>query len=134
MPNWCLNEVEIYCSSPKEKDEVVEFMRGEVSTSFMLQGELKTQVSITPISFNAMIPQPDFEDDRQWYAWNLINWGCKWEPDILDYNENEDEIHFQMMTPWSPPDGICDAIRDKFPDVNVNWFYREDGMQIAGWL
>jgi hypothetical protein len=46
----------------------------------------------------------------------------------------EDGISMSFYTAWSPPDGIYDAIVDKYPDLDVNWFYREDNMQMAGWL
>ena len=39
-----------------------------------------------------------------------------------------------MTTAWSPPDGIYNKIAEKFPDMEIDWFYKESGMRIAGWL
>ena len=131
MPNWCDNQVEIYCTCPEEREAVVEFLRGTIKESVIIEGEVHEQVVGLPVCFNSIVPLPDGEWD---YDWCLENWGCKWEPNVTGWNATEDEIFFTLMTPWSPPEGICFAIREKFPNIVVNWFYREDGLQIAGWL
>ena len=61
----------------------------------------------------------------------MPNW-CMNEVQI-DGNE-EDIAKLTFDTAWSPPNGIYEAIVDKYPDLSINWFYREDGVQIAGWL
>jgi hypothetical protein len=52
----------------------------------------------------------------------------------ITVEDSEDFIQLEFDTAWSPPNGIYEAIVDKYPDISVNWFYREDGVQMAGWL
>ena len=52
-----------------------------------------------------MVPQPNFESDQDWYAWNVANWGTKWDiTDIhIDDDDEEDSIEFSFNTAWAPP-------------------------------
>ena len=40
----------------------------------------------------------------------------------------------QFNTAWTPPEGICRAMRKQFPDTDIQWFYDEPGEAIAGYL
>ena len=33
----------------------------------------------------------------------------------------------QFNTAWAPPQGICIAIREQYPDIDIQWFYDEPG-------
>ena len=69
-----------------------------------------------------------------WYDWQTTNWGTKW--DVSDV-VMEDSIHwvdYKFDTAWSPPEGIYNELTKLFTTVDIIWFYREDGVQIAGWL
>lgn len=75
------------------------------------------------------------------YTWACDNWGTKWDVSELDimYVDTEDPhgdwcIELRFDTPWNPPEQIVDYIRTQYPDLSVTWFYKEPGMQIAGWL
>ena len=74
-------------------------------------------------------------DDR-WYDWRLRYWDTKW--DCYDLKIDEDNLphSFEVTfnTAWSPPEGICRAIRKQYPDIDINWFYDEPGEAIAGYL
>ena len=73
-------------------------------------------------------------DDR-WYDWRLQNWDTKWDAydvEIVDDDPENTEITFN--TAWSPPEAICTAIREQYPDIDVSWFYDEPGCEIAGYL
>ena len=71
------------------------------------------------------------------YNWCIDNWGTKWTASATN-NEDvwiyEDEVQLQFDTAWGPPVGIYNKLVDKYPDLNFSWFYKEEGMQIAGWL
>ena len=79
----------------------------------------------------------DCADDR-WYDWRLQNWDTKW--DAYDVVVTDDDIEYggqfevEFNTAWSPPEAICSAIREQYPDVSVSWFYDEPGCEIAGYL
>ena len=72
-----------------------------------------------------------------WFDWRVTNWGTKWDigGDSIDfYDEDDDRIELHFDTAWSPPDEIYQALRDKYEDIEITWFYREDGMQFAGYM
>ena len=147
MPNWCSNEVQVY---GKEKD-IAKFV-----------DECFTDFKGTPVlDFNKVMPEPDYKKPQKdgthnngvqtqpstvmpdWWTWRNDNWGTKWnlvpdpEGNLTGYEivaQGDDYIQLEFETAWSPPAGIYDRIFEKYPDLVVEWFYREDGMQMAGWL
>ena len=77
----------------------------------------------------------DQQDDR-WYDWRNQNWDTKWDAyDVESHDfDDPDEYEVTFNTAWSPPEAICSAIREQYPDVSVSWFYDEPGCEIAGYL
>ena len=77
----------------------------------------------------------DVMDDR-WYNWRVQNWGTKWDCYDLSTDDcdlpNGFEVTFE--TAWSPPEEVCSAIREQYPNVSISWFYDEPGCEIAGYL
>ena len=73
-------------------------------------------------------------DDR-WYDWRVHNWDTKWDCyDVVVTDADPECTEIEFNTAWSPPEPICAAIRDAYPDVSVSWFYDEPGCEIAGYL
>ena len=73
-------------------------------------------------------------DDR-WYDWRLQNWDTKWDAyDVAITDDDPDQLEVEFDTAWSPPEAICSAIREQYPDLAVSWFYDEPGYEIAGYL
>ena len=74
-------------------------------------------------------------DDR-WYDWRIQNWDTKWDAyDVqVDGGYDDDEITVEFNTAWSPPEAICHALREKYPEATVSWFFDEPGCEIAGYL
>ena len=73
-------------------------------------------------------------DDR-WYDWRVQNWDTKWDAyDVEVIDEDPDCIEIQFDTAWSPPEAICSALREQYPDLAISWFYDEPGCEIAGYL
>ena len=76
----------------------------------------------------------DKPDDR-WYDWRLANWDTKWDAyDVVVTDDDPESVEIEFNTAWSPPEAICSAIREQYPDVSVSWFYDEPGCEIAGYL
>ena len=147
MPNWCSNEVEIY----GEKEDIAKFVE-----------ECFTDFKGTPVlDFAKVMPEPDYDQPQKdgthnngvqkelhdvmpdWWNWRNTNWGTKWnlvpdpEGNLTGYEvvgQDDGFIQLEFETAWSPPNGIYNEIWAKYPDLTVNWFYREDGCQLAGWL
>ena len=73
-------------------------------------------------------------DDR-WYDWRLQNWDTKWDAyDVVVTDDDPESLEVEFNTAWSPPEAICHALREQYPDVSVSWFYDEPGCEIAGYL
>ena len=73
-------------------------------------------------------------DDR-WYDWRLQNWDTKWDAyDVYVTDDDPESLEIEFNTAWSPPEAICHAIREQYPDLSVSWFYDEPGCELAGYL
>ena len=56
------------------------------------------------------------QDDR-WYDWRLANWDTKWDAyDVQIMDDDPDQLEVEFETAWSPPEAICHAIREQYPD------------------
>ena len=76
----------------------------------------------------------DCADDR-WYDWRLQNWDTKWDAyDVVVIDDDPDQLEVEFNTAWSPPEAVCSALREQYPDLSVSWFYDEPGMEFAGYL
>jgi hypothetical protein len=70
-----------------------------------------------------------------WYDWANDNWGTKWDTACEEAHINDwGGVEYKFDTAWGPPEGIYYALLELFPKLEISWFYREDGMQVAGWL
>lgn len=128
MPNWCSNEIDVSFDTTEEYDAFKEFALTEIDGEIILD-------------FSKIIPPPEkFAGDNPaegWYEWRLENWGTKWSLNEMSYEEyvNGDGASMYFDTAWSPPQGIYEKLVDEFfPKMAMNWFYKEEGMQISGWL
>ena len=77
----------------------------------------------------------DVMDDR-WYNWRVQNWGTKWDAYTMEIDDTDMPHGFEVQfeTAWSPPEEVCNAIREQFDDLSISWFYDEPGCEIAGYL
>ena len=73
--------------------------------------------------------------DQRWYDWRLQNWDTKWDAyDVTITDDDPDQLEVTFNTAWSPPEAVCSALREQYPDLSVSWFYDEPGCEIAGYL
>ncbi len=97
-------------------------------------GELPVMTK-TSYGMSSRFPSTGHQDDR-WYDWRVQNWDTKWDAyDVqVDGGFDDDELTIEFNTAWSPPEAICHALREQYPDASISWFYDEPGCQIAGYL
>ena len=149
MPNWCYNRVSIYSENIDQVTELFDIFNNPEPFNALIpspkwsetpneDGELPVleehkdsdgKVLFTTHKF----PKLGKTDDR-WYDWQIQNWGTKWEPTDISVEQCDEELELTFNTAWSPPEDICRAIRNKYPDISVSWFYDEPGMEVAGYL
>ena len=73
--------------------------------------------------------------DQRWYDWRCQNWDTKWDCyDVEVTDDDPDQLEVEFNTAWSPPEAICNELREQYPDLAVSWFYDEPGCEIAGYL
>ena len=119
MPNWCENDIIITADTAEELQEFLSYVREDVGTD-----------EDSAFSFNKILPCDEVS--------KADVWGTKWSADSISLWSGEDaedcvaEIDF--LTAWTPPYGIYDALVQRFPNIDINWYYREEGERIAGYM
>lgn len=149
MPNWCENRVSFYSDNTEEISKLKEIFNSDnvfqkikpapdwkntprEDGALPIKRECKNsdgQIVYTTYDF------PDGKNDDRWYDWNVNNWGTKWDIDG-GISDGDDEYSFEIYfeTAWAPAEGIYYELRDKYPDVDITWFYDEPGCMVAGYL
>ena len=69
-----------------------------------------------------------------WYDWCSDNWGTKWNCNTVEFEEDGNLLRYEFDTAWSPPEGIYWKLKELFPSVHISWFFREEGMEMAGYI
>ncbi len=74
--------------------------------------------------------------DQRWYDWRLEHWDTKWDAYDVEVTDGDDIDGFEVEfnTAWSPPEAVCHAMREQYPNLSISWFYDEPGCEIAGYL
>ena len=74
--------------------------------------------------------------DNNWYDWCCNNWGVKWDCSDVDISEEyaDLELRYTFDTPWGPPEEIHTYLKARFPEIHIQWFWDEPGMEEAGYL
>ena len=111
MPNWCMNRLVV------SGNEVKEF----VSHSRIDGGS-------GDFSFSALVPEPEYENDQQWYDWRNTNWGVKWDCDGARVEYNGDSATISFDTPWNPPFAWLRKVSGMYPGLTFQNFAGEPGM------
>ena len=151
MPNWCYNRIQVYgdettLDQVKEIHDIFENHSDPFNQIFPIpdfknipneKGELpKLEQRLNPDGsvFYETYNFPDGTNDDRWYHWCVENWGTKWDVSELDIEYMDDEqLTLTFSTAWSPPEGVVEKLKDKYPDLSFSCFYDEPGCQVAGY-
>jgi hypothetical protein len=120
MPNWCSNEVII----SGDKEEIKKLK----DKAFK-----KNKDGAEIFQFNNLIPRPK-KEEKNWYNWNINNWGTKWDVEATSHYEDETSLEMEFDTAWGPPAGVFYQIKNESPSLQISWFYHEPMMELAGYL
>ena len=154
MPNWCINEVDISFHRDCPMEERLRIRKAIniplEERNEKCQGNWKEEDNW--FSFKIIVPEPKHKivevkdrlpeyvlengEDYDWYHWRYDNWGVKWDRSDIYFSDN-DELNISMSfdTPWNPPEGVHNKVREILDDyASMTWFYRESGCEIAGYL
>ena len=151
MPNWCYNRITVYADEDTANKiaEIKEIFESKqpFNTLFPIpdfknipnsKGELpkleqmkNPDGSVLWETYNF----PDGKNDDRWYMWCVNNWGTKWDAcDIgVEYDQDSEMLEITFNTAWSPPQGVVEKMREKYPKLTFQCFYDEPGCEIAGY-
>ena len=157
MPNHCHNRVTFYSANTHDVAKLKQIFEDEkcfgqiipepdwANTPLMSSdvkgligdrgkvGELPVMTK-TDYGMSVRFPSTGHQDDR-WYDWRVQNWDTKWDAyDVVVTDEDPDQFEVTFNTAWSPPEAICNALREQYPDLSISWFYDEPGCELAGYL
>ena len=157
MPNHCHNRVTVYSANTHDVAKIKQIFEDEncfgqiipepdwPNTPLTQQdssnwlhpnrgevGELPVKSEEPFVTYR--FASTDKSDDR-WYDWRLANWDTKWDAyDVVVTDDDPECTEIEFNTAWAPPEPICHALREQYPDVSISWFYDEPGCEIAGYL
>lgn len=121
MPNWCCANVEISATETEIKrlKKAIKAGNKDKATKGLL---------------NAMVPQPKFEGDSDWYSWNVDNWGTKWEVSHVSITEETaTSLTLTFDTAWGPATTAFETWAGGGEgDFTYTYKYYEPGMAFLG--
>ena len=145
MPNHCHNRVTFYSANTEDVAKLKKIFEDESTFGQIIpepdwnntpnkDGELPTLPDVDNVFHMPFFKSTDRVDDR-WYNWRVQNWDTKWDAyDVVVTDDDPECTEVEFNTAWCPPEAICSAIREQYPDVSVSWFFDEPGCEIAGYL
>ena len=158
MPNHCHNRVTFYSDNTEDVAKLKKIFTDENTFTQIIP---EPDWPNTPIMTKAVNRSPLYEprgkvgelpvkredpwtryeflstgrNDDRWYDWRVQNWDTKWDAyDVVVTDDDPECTEVEFNTAWCPPEAICSAIREQYPDVSVSWFFDEPGCEIAGYL
>ena len=152
MPNHCHNRVTVYSANTHDVAKIKQMFEDENCFSQiipepdwlntpLMSSDMPKYDWDTPLGKVGELPQPDgtFQStgrrDDRWYDWRNQNWDTKWDAyDVVVTDDDPECTEIEFNTAWSPPEAICHALREQYPDVSISWFYDEPGCEVAGYL
>ena len=158
MPNICENELSIYADGDDQEallEKLTKRLESEDSefdfnnlipspdwdNTPNEDGELPSEVEEIRNSNGLLVMSvkkfpTSGKSDERWFNWNCENWGTKWNAfDVTrEVGEYGDYVKYYFGTAWSAPKEILIALKEQYPDLQFNWFYRIEEWEDCGFL
>lgn len=144
MPNWCSNTIVV----GGEAADISEFNTwlGDGKNLLFKIKPIPQKLVDTVAGFHGD-PEKQAELEKQeqsnleqfgyrnWYDWNIGNWGTKWDIDaeIDDSNNTDDQVIFSFESAWSPPQKAIAILAEKFNKLSFRHSYLEEGVGFVGY-
>lgn len=117
MPNWCSNTVTL--TGP---EEMIQALVVQLKNSDEIDKDCKI--------LNTLRPRP-LTDEEDWYAWNINNWGTKWDVNVYGYEViDETSVTISFDSAWAPPIALYEYLEEN--EWSVSAYYYEPGMCYCG--
>ena len=132
MPNWCTNEVTI-TGSEAEIKALHKFIGDKLDFNKIIPmpKELQGNQRLDPKVSERLIREYGTD---YWYDWAVKYWGVKWniDPKNCQCDWEDTSVHFVFYTAWNPPEPVYNVLVEKFPNLEIDWEYEEEGMGFRG--
>ena len=110
-------------------------MTGQEKSFGTVRGHLGELPQYTEDPWKRLVFKSTGQSDDRWYDWRVENWDTKWDAyDVAVTDDDPECLEVEFNTAWSPPEAICNQLREDYPDIAISWFYDEPGCEIAGYL
>ena len=162
MPNWVFNSLDIEGNAEdiaKVKAQLSSpYTRGFVDVDWQTKERKITETVYTnpifafwniikPTDMEAYHKQPDHSrlleetlkfESNDWYAWNVRNWGCKWDVAVNDgeeypetelYDEDDTSLGYHFQTAWGVADHALIKLTEQYPNLKFRLNFQEE----TGW-
>ena len=139
MPNWCENTITLSHKDPAMIDRVVKGQEGLLMEFLPTPKELTETVAgfmgedkraAHEAQQRANIEKYGYKD---WYDWNVANWGTKWDvggDDGMITEDGPNALRMSFDSAWSPPIPAMEHFMDL--GFKVKLIYWESGMCYCG--
>lgn len=98
-----------------------------------------------PHSDSVLIPVENNTDEKcmqlraefgadNWYDWNILTYGTKWDCEVLKEQSIVDDVHFECSfdTAWNPPAMFLLNLQTKFQSLDIKLTYELEGSDECG--
>ena len=129
MPNWCSNTLSILAENSEAEHQLLDF-----KTKAVLVYEEKhwTGDEKTMLSLGQLYPEPEYENEGDWYDWRIHHWGTKWDVHAQLHCDSKEYLVYDFDSAWSPPIEWLKVIAKKYPLLKFTLKYDEPGMCFMG--
>jgi len=133
MPNWCYNSINI--TGSKDKIKALWDRASGDNEGGLLDALVPMPAELIPTLDGERLAEP-YQGFDHWYEWRLAHWGVKWEVDAenLTYETNGTTATIAgfFESAWGSPLEAFTAYAEANPDVEIEIYYHEEGMDFAG--
>lgn len=145
MPNWVFNSLSIE-AEPQVLTQIRAHLSAPYETQYMdwktnepykavVEQPLSFWNIIKPTNLDTYYDKPNDKQDHpdHWYAWNIRNWGVKWEAKEVyendDFTEGEGITFYNFDTAWGIPNEAMLELSRQYPTATLELEFEEEG----GW-
>ena len=141
MPNWCSNHITVRGSNQAEIQRLAKALGEGKFCNAVIPCPEDLQITAgwlgkdTPEQLE--LERREAENIKKygyknWYDFQVANWGTKWDVDCSDVEVDEDGLGFSggFESAWAPPIRIAEALVEQGYEVTL--YYYEPGMGFCG--
>jgi hypothetical protein len=143
MPNWVTNGVVItgnakdialvkeQLARPTQRQHI-DWKSNEITTATS-ESLFQFWNIIAPTNLDEYHDKPnesqDLNNPNHWYAWNISNWGVKWDASdvyFAEESETPESLTYTFSTPWGVPVPALVRLSEQYPELEIENEWEEE--------